>query len=104
MHRIAIVLIIFGGIDTALGGDGVGTPRTVLDTKRLYLIPLFSQRRRGGCPGKAGANHYGAIFSSVGGVDKFIGKTVIIPFFFKRAGRYTRIEFHIFKTLASFFG
>ncbi len=40
---VTVVLIVFGGVDTALGGDGVGAARAVLDAEGLYVVAQFAQ-------------------------------------------------------------
>ena len=49
VHRVAVVLIILGGIDTSLCGDGVCAARRVLDAEVEYLETHFA--KRSGCTG-----------------------------------------------------
>jgi hypothetical protein len=44
---VAIVLIIFGGVDSALRGDAVSAARAVLVTKAFNVVAKLSQRGRG---------------------------------------------------------
>ena len=46
VNAVAVVLVILGGVDAALGGDAVGAARAVLETEALDLVAQFRQRRR----------------------------------------------------------
>ncbi len=46
-HAVAVVLIILGGVDAALGGDGVRAPRRILKAEALNLVAQLAQRRGG---------------------------------------------------------
>ena len=46
VHRVTVVLVVFGSVDAPLGRNGVGTPRAVLKTESLDVVAHFSQRRR----------------------------------------------------------
>ena len=54
---VAVVGIILGRIDAALGRDAVGPPGAVLDTEGLDVVAQFRQGGRGGAAGQAGAHH-----------------------------------------------
>lgn len=73
----------------------MGPPRTVLNTKRFYIITEFSQS--GGCraAGKAGSDHDNFKFSLIGRVDQFQFKTMSVPFFLDRATRDFPIKLHL---------
>ena len=77
---VAVVGIIFGRIDAALGRDAVGPAGAVLDTEGLDVVAQLRQRGRGGAAGQAGAHHDDVKFSFVGRVDQFQFKLVPIPF------------------------
>ena len=47
VNAVAVVLIIFGGIDPALGGDAVGAARAVLEAERFYVVAQLGQGGRG---------------------------------------------------------
>src|SRR6266446_4462431 len=51
VNAVAVVLIIFCGIDSALGSDAVGAARAVLITEAFYMVAEFAQR---GCRRSAG--------------------------------------------------
>src|SRR5439155_22383506 len=44
MEAVAVVLIILGGIDAALGGDAVGTAWAVLEAEAFDLVAQFRQQ------------------------------------------------------------
>src|SRR5207248_1898155 len=46
-HAVAVVLIILGGIDSALRCDGMGATRRILITKTFHPITEFAQGSRG---------------------------------------------------------
>jgi len=93
-HRIAVVLVVLGGVDAALGGDRMGPARTVLDTEGLDVVALFGQGGRGRGPGQAGADDNDRELAAIRRVDQFAGKAVVIPFLRQISGRNAGIEFH----------
>ena len=56
VDAVAVVLVILGGVDAALGGDAVGAARAVLEAEALDLVAQFGQRGGGGAAGQAGAD------------------------------------------------
>src|SRR5262249_9796315 len=58
---VAVVLVVLGGVDAALGGDRVGPPRAVLETKTLHVIAQLGQRGGGRAAGQAGADDEEAV-------------------------------------------
>jgi hypothetical protein len=77
---VAVVGIVLGGIDAALGGDAVGAARAVLETEGLYVVAQFGQGGGGRSAGQTGAHHDDVEFAFVGGIDQFEFETVAIPF------------------------
>jgi hypothetical protein len=52
--RVAVVRVVLGRVDAALGGDRVRAPRAVLVAEALDPVAQLGQRcRRGGSPGQA---------------------------------------------------
>ena len=43
VDRVVVVLVVLGGVDASLSGDGVGAARTVLVAKSLHIIAQFGQ-------------------------------------------------------------
>ncbi len=56
VNAVAVVLVIFRGVDPALGGDAVRAARAVLVTERLHLVALLRQGRGGRATGQSGAD------------------------------------------------
>ncbi len=54
---VAVVLVVLGGVDAALGGDRVGAAGAVLVAERLHLVAELAERRGGRAAGEAGADH-----------------------------------------------
>ena len=70
VNGIAVVLVIFRRIDTALGGNGVGSTWAVLIAEAINLV---SELRKGGgsrTTGKARSDNDDFVFSFVGWVDE----------------------------------
>ena len=55
-NAVAVVLIIFRGVDSALRGDAVRAARAVLVTETLHVVTLFAQRGRGRAAGQSAAD------------------------------------------------
>ena len=56
VDRVAVVAIVLGGVDAALGGDAVRAPRAVLVAEALDVVAGFAERRRRGAAGQSGAD------------------------------------------------
>ena len=70
VHRVAVVLVVLGGVDAALGCDGVCTTWAVLETESLHVVTHLSQRRgrRAACQSRA--HHNDVDQTLVGWVDQ----------------------------------
>ena len=86
MNAVAVVLVVFGGVDTALSSDAVGAAGAVLITEAGNVIALFGETGGGSTPGKAGSNHDDAVFAAVGGVDQLHVEFMAGPLFGKGSG------------------
>src|SRR5690606_12358025 len=53
---VAVAAVVLGGVDAALGGDGVGAPGRVLVAERLDVVAELAERRGGRAAGQAGAD------------------------------------------------
>ena len=53
INAVAVVLIIFRGIDSALRRDGMGAARRILITKTFHPIAELAERGRGRTAGQA---------------------------------------------------
>ena len=54
---VAVVLIIFRGVDSALGRDAMSAARTVLIAKAFHVVAELAQRGRRRSAGQAAADH-----------------------------------------------
>ena len=53
VNAVAVILVIFCGIDATLSGDRVGAAGTVLIAEAFHFVALLGERRCGGSPGEA---------------------------------------------------
>jgi|GEM_PF-2880652 len=79
VEAVAVVLVVLGRVDAALGGNAVGSPRAVLVAERLYVVTEFTQGRGGGAAGQAGAHHDHGVLSLVGRVHQLEIEAVGVP-------------------------
>ena len=56
VNAVAVVRVIFRGVDPALRGDAVRAAGAVLVAERFNVVALLSQRRGGGATGQTGAD------------------------------------------------
>ena len=57
VDRVAVALVVLGGVDAALRGDRVRASRGVLVAEGLHDVARLAERRRGAGAGQAGADH-----------------------------------------------
>src|SRR5262249_30797 len=57
VNAVAIVRVIFRGVNSALGSNAVRPARTVLITKRLNVVTQLPESRRGRATGQAGPDN-----------------------------------------------
>ena len=57
INAVTIVLVILRRIDSALGGNAVGSPRTVLEAESLYLVAQLGEGGRGRRAGQAAPDY-----------------------------------------------
>ena len=91
---VPIVLIILGRVDPALGGDGMGPARTVLDAERFDGVAQLRQGGGGRGSGQTGADHQDLEFPLVGRADQFVAETAVVPFFGQGAIGDLGVETH----------
>ena len=70
VDRVAVVAVVLGGVDAALGGDGVGAARGVLVAELHDVVALFGQGGAGRAAGEAGADDDDGVLAAVGRVDQ----------------------------------
>jgi len=80
IDRIAVVWVVFGGVDSALRGNRVCTARTVLNTKVQNVKSHFAETCC--CSGSSQTGTYDddVQFEFVGGIHKVLMRLVICPF------------------------
>ena len=79
VHGVAVVAVVLGGVDAALGGDGVGPARGVLVAELHDAVALFGERGAGRAAGQAGADDDHGVLAAVGGVDQLRGEAAGVP-------------------------
>src|SRR5581483_7057668 len=95
IDAVAVVVIILGGVDTALRGDGVGAAGGILEAEALDVIAELGE---GGCAGsacEAGADHDDGVLALIGRIDQLEAETMAIPSRFNRASGAFGIEWHV---------
>ena len=95
LNAVAVVLIILGRVDSALGRDAVGAARAVLVTEGLHVVAQLRQARRRRCAGQSGPDDDDVEFSLVGGIDQLHVEPVLIPLLLQWPGWNFGIEFHL---------
>ena len=87
VDRVAVLLVVLGRVDPALGRDRVRPPRAVLVAERLDLVAGLAEGRRGGTAGQAGADDDDRQLAPVGRVDQLGLELALGPTIFDRAVR-----------------
>ena len=64
-RAIAVVLVVFGGIDTALCGDTVGASWAIVEGKAVDIVALLSQGGGSGSAGESGSDDNDFEFASI---------------------------------------
>ncbi len=85
-------MVVLGGVDPALGGDGVGPARGVVEGEDLDPVAELAQSGGGGGPGQAGADHDDGEPALVVGVDEADGELVVGPLVGDRPGGDLGVE------------
>ncbi len=67
---VAVVLIVLGRVDAALGGDAVRPPRRVLEAEAADVVSELAQRRRGRRAGQPRSDDDDRVFPLVGGIHQ----------------------------------
>ena len=84
VHRVIVVLVVLGSIDTTLGRDGVGPAGRIADAENLHIIAEFAEARSCGCAAEAGTDHYDFEFALVVRTDKMNFRLTLFPFLGQR--------------------
>ena len=91
-HRVAVVAVVFRGVDAPLRGDRMRAARAVLITKAFHLIAQLGKRCGGRTTGQTGADDDHGKFPLVRRVDELGVHLVLGPLLFKRAGWNLAVE------------
>ena len=84
VNAVAIVVIIFRGVDAALRSNGVSAPRTVLIAEALNVVAEFAEAGGSSATGEAGTNDDDVVLALVGRIDELEIEFVFIPRLFNR--------------------
>ncbi len=79
VNAVTVVAVVLGGVDPALGGDGVGAAWAVLVAEALHVVAQLAEGGGGGATGQAGPDHDHAVFALVGGVDQLVVELGVGP-------------------------
>ena len=91
-NAVAVVAVVLGGVDPALGGDRVGPARAVVIRKAMHLVALLAERGGRGRPGQARADDQDGVLPPVGGAHQLHVEAALVPFLFNRSRRDLAIE------------
>ena len=94
VNAVAVVLIVLRGVDSALGGDGMGAARAILITKAFDVEALLAERCGGGGARQPAAHDDKLVLSLVRGADNLGAVLVGRPLFIEGPGRGVCVERH----------
>ena len=94
VDRVAVVLVVLGGVDAALRRDRVRPPRRVLVAEALDVVAELGQRRRGRRARQPRADDDDRVLALVGRVDELDVELVLLPLLLERAGGDAGFELH----------
>jgi hypothetical protein len=99
--RVAVAVVVLGGVDPALGGDRVRTARRVVEGEDLHLVAQLTHRGGGRGPGQAGPDDDHLELALVVRVDQLHRELVVVPHALEGAVGDLRVEQH---RVSSLFG
>jgi hypothetical protein len=76
---VAVVLVVLGRVDPALGGDRVRAPRAVLVAEAAHVVAELGQGGGGGGAGQSRAHLDHVVLALVGGVHQLHVEAVLVP-------------------------
>src|ERR1019366_6435385 len=95
VDAVAVAVIILGGVDAALRGDGVRAARGILEAEALDIV---TQLAEGGCraaAGEARPYHDDVVLPFVGWIHQLQIDFVFVPEGLDGAGGDFGVEFHM---------
>ncbi|CAB5027103.1 unannotated protein [freshwater metagenome] len=93
VHAVAVVLVVLCAVDAALRGDGVGTPRGVVEGEELDLVAELTERCGRGCARETRADDDDVELALVVGVDELGRELVVGPLVLHGPGRDVGLQF-----------
>src|SRR5207248_9473656 len=79
VDAVAVVAVVLGGVDPALGGDRVGAAGRVLEAERQDVVAQLGEAGGGAGPGEPGADHDDRVLPLVGRVDQPLPVLETVP-------------------------
>ena len=95
VDAVAIAMIILGGVDAALRGDGVRAAGGILEAEALDVVTQLAERGCRGSAGQARPYHDDVVLALVGWVYQLEIEFVFVPDGLDRAGGDFGVEFHM---------
>src|SRR5438128_2685502 len=92
INAVAVVLIIFRGVNSTLGGDGMGASRRILIAKTFHSIAELAKRRRSRPSGQTAPNDNDLKFAAVVWTNEAGMVHVARPLPIARAGWSSSVE------------
>ena len=86
VNGVAVVLVVLGRVNAALGRNGVGAAGAVLVAEAFDVVAKFGKRGGSGGASQAGTYHKYRVLALVVRIDQFGLKFVLGPFVLNRAG------------------
>jgi len=94
VNAVAVVLVVLGGVDATLRGDGVRAAGRIVQHEALHLVAELGERGGGGRTGEAGAHNDDLVLPLVGGINELERlRLVLAPLLGERAGGNLGFEF-----------
>ena len=87
VDAVAVVLIVLGGVNAALGSDGVRAARRILKAEAMDLVAKLAQGGGSGGARKAGSDDNDGVFPLICGIDQLDVETSLFPRVLDRARR-----------------
>jgi hypothetical protein len=97
---VAVVLVILGRVDAALGSDAMGAARTVLKAEAVDFVAELGERCGRGSASEPRAHDDDSELAAIGRADQLHLKAMSRPFFGERALRNFCVEFNLHNTSA----
>ena len=87
VYRVVVVLVVLGGVDTALGCDRVGAAGRILNAEYFDVVTQFAERSGCGSASETRTDNNDVEFALVGGAYDFDSCLMVAPLFGQSTGR-----------------